>query len=378
MPNVLLLNSDRIEAVDRLSAFEDVNLRIIVAEGYADMYRHLGGVAHVPALDDTTAVRKTALAFARDVPIHHVVAATEKSVIPAALVRAHLGVPGLTVDQAFRFTHKHAMKECLRAAGLPVAASRLVTETEGLKVAADTLDWPVVVKPVMGSAGKATFQVTSQVELGELVARDSLGPGPYQVERFIPMTAEYHCDGVVRDGTTVFTSASRYFAPLLSVGTTTFGGSHVIDQASAQAKEVAGLHEGVVAALGCRDVVTHLECFETTEGMVVGEVTCRPGGGGVPDTILAAFGVDLWDEFMRAELGQASRASAPAHASAGVSGWTYLRTGPVAAARAAELDGVVHVTKPAPGGGSYVLRLHTPDEHRMRRLHNAIGLEVGR
>ncbi|MEV7004933.1 ATP-grasp domain-containing protein [Streptosporangium sp. NPDC051022] len=376
MYKVLLLNSDKGEVVDRLSAREDVNLRIIAAGAYAEVYSRFGGIAHVPAIDDITAVRDAALELARDAPIDHVLAATEKSVIPAALVRAYLGVPGLTVDQAFAFTHKHAMKKRIRAAGLPVAESRLVTDVGGLEATAEAIGRPVVVKPVMGSGGAATFRITSPAELAGLVARKALGSGPYQIERFLPMAAEYHCDGVVRDGNTVFTSVSRYFAPLLSVGTTVIGGSYVLDQESSIARRTVGLHGAVVSALGCRDVVTHLECFETAEGIVVGEITCRPGGGAVTDVVSDAFGVDLWDELIRAEFGEAPRIAPRAPGE--VYGWTYLRAGSAAATRIAGLEGVLALKEPSSEGGSFVVRLRAADEDGMRRLHGLISQEVGR
>src|SRR5581483_3202870 len=73
------------------------------------------------------------------------------------------------------------------------------------------------------------------------------------------------------------------------------------------------LHAGTVAALGLRSGVTHLELLETAgQGLLVGEITCRPAGGGLLRNVELASGVDLWRCFVDAELGREPAIRRPA------------------------------------------------------------------
>jgi biotin carboxylase len=372
---VLVLTSDREQAVDRVRR-RGVDTVVVVAERYRPLYDGLPGVTvrTVPSIDDLTAVREVGRAEAARGPVRAVVAATEKAVIPAGILRAYLGVPGAGPDVAFAFTHKLAMKQRLSDHGVRVAPFRAATTGTQLAEAADELGYPVVVKPVMGAAGKDTHRVAGPQELSRLTARKAFGPGPYLVEQHVDMVEEIECDAVVRDGRTVFHSVSRYFAPLLTVGTEVIGGSYVVPADDPVVAQVGRLHDQVVQALGARDAVTHLECFVTRDGLVVGEITCRPGGGSVADMVHRAWGVDLWDELVRAELGEPS--AVVVRPAPGVHGWTYLRSGPEGVAVAEDLDGVVGVT--GRSGGSVELRLLTDDAETMRRLHAEISTQVGR
>jgi len=370
VPNVLLLNSDRHEVLGLLRSRPGVRLNIITAAKYADLAADGIRTAIVPAIDDLTAVRDAASELARREQVDVVIAATEKSVIPAALVRAQLGVPGQGLDEAYAFAHKHAMKRRLRAAGLPVARSRPATSRPGLLAAAQDLGYPVVVKPVTGALAARTYRVEHPAELSGLIAAGALGPGPYQVERFVEMLAEYHCDGVVRGGRTVAAPVSRYFQPLLGLSSTAPDGSYTLPQDLPQAREISALHQRVVEALGAGDCVTHLECFETTEGMVIGEIACRPGGGAIALVLRSARGIEIWDEFVRAALGEPSALTEPASDAAGsvdaTHGWLSFRSG------AAPPTGHRAVVALHGAAGSYDLVLRTENQEAMTAAAHTI------
>ncbi len=305
--HLLLLNSDKPDVLRALSAREDVRLRVITRTPYAHLYPG-SDCAFVDSFENLHEVEQAVHALAATGPIDHVLAATEKSVLAAGLVRALLGLPGPTFDQSLWATHKRAMKQRLRAAGLPVTDFAQAATLGGVPEAAAHTGWPVVLKPVFGSGSRATYRVDSAesfatssaaAELADLAARRT----PIQVERLVPFDGEFHCDGITRDGTVRFAALSRYFAPPLHTPAALNGG-YFVDQKSAFAQEVLGLHERVVAALGLQDGVTHLEVFGTADGPLVSEVAIRPGGLGISRSWWHAHGIDLWDEFVRTALGE--------------------------------------------------------------------------
>lgn len=76
-----------------------------------------------------------------------------------------------------------------------------------------------------------------------------------------------------------------------------FTGSYVLPGAHPDGEKIAGLHRQVVAALRLRSGITHLELFKTGSSFLVGEITCRPGGG-IARGVKMQHGVDLWGAFI--------------------------------------------------------------------------------
>ncbi|MFF7445933.1 MULTISPECIES: ATP-grasp domain-containing protein [unclassified Streptomyces] len=312
---VLLLNSDKPEVLQALARRPDVTVRVITRKAYADLYRG-HEVAYVDSFADLTQVEQAAYELAAHGPVEHVVAATEKSVPAAGLVRMLLGVPGPGFDQSLAGAHKRAMKDTLRAAGLPVTDYAQAATVDDVPRAAQRVGWPVMIKPVFGAGSKSTYRVDSPEEFA---ARHSGGEFadlaekrlPVQVERLVRFTHEYHCDGVVHDAEVVRAAVSRYFLPPLHTSPSLNSG-YVADQTDPFSREVLELHQRVVAALGLSAGVTHLEVFRTEAGPVIGEVAVRPGGMGISRMWWHAFGVDLWEEFVRVTTGE--RPGRPDHA----------------------------------------------------------------
>jgi len=84
----------------------------------------------------------------------------------------------------------------------------------------------------------------------------------------VSVTDEYHCDGVVRSGRVRVAAASRYFAPPLRARGASHG-SHFVDPGHPLARDIVALHTEVAWALRLRDAVTHLEVFDTPDGLVI-------------------------------------------------------------------------------------------------------------
>ncbi|WOX10306.1 hypothetical protein [Streptomyces sp. N50] len=345
---VLLLNSDKPEALQALTRRTDVTVRVITRKRYADLYRD-HEVAYVDSFAELAQVERAAYGLAASGPVDHVVAATEKSVVAAGLVRTLLGVDGPGVDQSLWATHKRAMKDRLRAAGLPVTDYAQAAAVDDVPSAARRTGWPVVIKPVFGAASQCTHRVASAAEFAERHRADAYADLadlrlPVQVERLVRFTHEYHCDGVVHDGEVSHAAVSRYFLPP-PVTTPSLNSGYVADPADPFAQEVLALHHRVVAALGLRAGVTHLEVFRTDAGPVIGEVAIRPGGMGISRMWWHAFGVDLWEEFVRVSIGERP-GRPPGRPRTGIVGRTRLPALPGLRERVAALPGVLEVRTP--------------------------------
>ncbi|MGW5401755.1 ATP-grasp domain-containing protein [Streptomyces sp. NPDC003952] len=308
MKNVLLINSSREIAARMLQKRDDIRLSVITMPEYAGYYADGADVEVVDTIEDLTQVRLAALRIRERNPFRYVVSPSEWSIQAGGYVRSYFGLPGSGYEVANAFSNKYVMKQRLSAAGVPVARFRLIDRFAGAEAAAEEIGWPLVVKRSCGGGSEYVLPVHDADHLRLLAHDDSTGPirtAPYPLmaEELVDIEAEFHCDGVVRDGRVRFAPVSRYFEPVLrSVGGVI--GSYTLPDEHPDTLAVTALHERVVAALGLTDGVTHLEVFKTPHGHLVGEVACRPGGGGIADQVLHQYGVDLWSTFLSTSLGE--------------------------------------------------------------------------
>lgn len=283
------------------------SVTVVTEPGCAGYYGPGTEVVLVPGVDDFTAVRDAALGVLGDRPIDAILTPTEFGVATGGLLRSYFGLPGEGFETAHAFANKYVMKRRLAAAGVPVAPFRQAFRLDGLPAAAEDLGWPVVVKPVFGSGTVGVDVIESPVrfrEFRESPAGAALRTAgcPLIVERYVDIETEYHCDGVVTDGEPVFVSVSRYLRPVLD-GVGHMQGSHHLPPDHPDAVAVRELHTAAVRALGMRAGVTHLEVLRTSEGFLVGEIACRPGGGGIVRGVRLQHGVDLWQAYTETSLG---------------------------------------------------------------------------
>jgi hypothetical protein len=280
---------------------------ILTEPGCAGYYGPEAKVSLVASVDDFTAVRDAALSVFAAGRVDAVLVPTEFGIATGGLLRTCYGFDGMGFETAHAFANKYVMKQRLAAAGVPVTPFRPVYRIDDLPGVADELGWPLVVKPVFGSGTVGVTVVASLAELsrfdGSSAAAGLKAIGlPLIAERHVDIEVEYHCDCVVVDGETVFAAVSRYLSPVLR-GLGSLQGSYHLPAEHPDAVAVRELHAAAVASLGMRSGVTHLEAFKTADGFLVGEVACRPGGGGIVRGIELQYGVDLWGAFMETSLG---------------------------------------------------------------------------
>ena len=81
----------------------------------------------------------------------------EAHILPVAHVREKCGIPGTSVKSAYLCRDKPAMKEALRQAGLPCAASDGVASVKEAQAFIEKEGYPIILKPraAAGAAGMA-------------------------------------------------------------------------------------------------------------------------------------------------------------------------------------------------------------------------------
>jgi biotin carboxylase len=321
---------------------------------------------HVLVVGDPTDPADVCTALLRgehaDRTVLGVAALSEKSVVPAALVSAALGVPGPPVAVAITARDKHLQKSRIRSAGIPVARTAFVAAESDVDlrgVVAACGGFPVVVKPVSGVGANSTCVARDETELRQALDRirpSSHGARGVLVEEFVT-GAEHHLDGYLVDGRIQLLSVSRYTTNVLAALEENLVQSIVVNPGDEpDLHERAGAFAGAcLAAMGVDNSVFHLEFFVTEDGeLVFSECGARPGGGFIAQAVAAKYGVDLREVALR--LAAREPVPAPGAIGSGSVGFTFLsaRSGVIAARPSDEdvlaLPGVLRVLLPYGAG----------------------------
>lgn len=328
--NVLLIHVKKNLLPDRIRTAPEIShLTVITEPGHAQKYGDDVDVRLIDDVQDAESLLRATLDVLRTRRIDRIFSPFELGQSQAGYVRTHFGLPGTGYAVAHAFSSKYAMKREMEGAGLPVAGYRLAYGLDQVREAADELGWPVVTKPMIGGGSLDVCVFVDADAFDRFRASASAEPiaalrVPLVVESFVRMTGEYHCDAVVYDGRVVFAAVSRYLVPVLERAGVF--GSYVLPEGDPVGQQLLEMHERAVRALGLTAGVTHMEFFETADGIIAGEIACRPAGGGVPEAIRLHTGVDVWRACLETALGQSPKLDVvPAD---GIIAHCYLPVGP--------------------------------------------------
>jgi formate-dependent phosphoribosylglycinamide formyltransferase (GAR transformylase) len=227
----------------------------------------------------------------------------EELQVPLAEVRAHFGIPGLSVEAAQNFRDKSRMKDVLRAAGVPCARHRLCDDAAGCRSFAGEIGFPLVVKPPAGAGARNTFRVDTAHQLEEWLAASPPAPGrAAMLEEFV-VGREHSFDSVTIGGHTVWSSISRYDPTPLEVLRNPWIQWCVVLPRDVSGPEFAAIREmgpRAIAALGMGSGITHMEWFRRGDGRIaISEVAARPPGAQFTTLISYAHDLDLYRAWAR-------------------------------------------------------------------------------
>ncbi|GIV40684.1 MAG: hypothetical protein KatS3mg033_2484 [Thermonema sp.] len=215
-----------------------------------------------------------------------VLACTEAAVLPAAYMRAVLGLPGITVEQAERGSLKHVMKGFLQTAGISMARFAFLEAPVSKQDFLKSWQLPVVLKPPDSSGSRGTSIFRSEEELPAHL------PAGMLVESFVE-GVEYSMETWVQEGNILLENCTEYVEPK-------FANLLPAMLAEQHLQGLKELNRQVIAALGLRNALTHLEAFLTPSGQwIFGEIALRPPGGHIMKLMDLAYGIDSWGQWWR-------------------------------------------------------------------------------
>lgn len=270
-------------------------------------YEQIGNVTNEAELE------KTVRWIQGKANVQRLEAVVEAHVMAAARVRERCGIPGTTERTALLCRDKPLMKEALRNAGIPCAASIGSGDASEIRAFAEQVGFPVIVKPRDAAGASGTYRADNLAELAEALETCGVGRGrSVAVEEFIEGHEGFY-DTITIDGEVAFDFVSHYYPNVLEAMRTRwispqFVATNRIDAAPAY-EEVRAMGKKVIEALGIGTSATHMEWFFGPKGLKFSEIGCRPPGVRTWDLYAAGNEIDIYREWAMAVVhGKRSRA----------------------------------------------------------------------
>jgi carbamoylphosphate synthase large subunit len=273
----------------------------------------IGSVTDVHALTD--AVRR----IQDRVWVDRLEATIESHTLPAAQVREACSIPGTSVRTTWLCRDKPTMKQVLREAGVPTAASAAVHDAAEAHAFAEAVGYPLILKPRAGAGAAGTIRVDGRDDLDRaLGVFGAEGADSIAAEEFVEGHEGFY-DTLTVDGRIVHDYVSHYYPNVLEAMRTRwispqFVATNRVDSA-VDYQELKQLGQRVVDALGIGTSATHMEWFFGPKGLRFSEIGCRPPGVRAWDLYGAGNDVDVYREWANTIVhGRVERTPSRSHA----------------------------------------------------------------
>jgi biotin carboxylase len=284
--------------------------RVLVTDMYQE--RPAYALADLHEVIDITDGERT-LAAARRHHIDGVVCDTTDVGVPTmAYVAEALGLPGIGLETARRFTNKYLMRKLTAEAGVQSVRHRLASTLAELEEAAELFGYPVVVKPAdnQSSRGVRRVDVRAGLAAAWLDARRFTRLPTVLVEEFLRGT-EITVEGLMMGGRyyTLAISDKDHFSHRPEVANRlTYPGA--FDDRVMQT--IRATNEAVVRTLGLQNGVTHAEYMVDGGSVSLVEIAARGAGSYVYSHIAPhVSGIDAPRLYLQFVMGEAPAVNDP-------------------------------------------------------------------
>ena len=260
----------------------------------------LGGYQQIASVTDEGALEWAVRHFQGQLWVDRLEAVIEAHVLPAAHVRERCSIPGISARTAYLCRDKVAMKEVLRRAGVPTAASAGVSSLDEAREFAHAVGFPLILKPRDAAGASGTFRAGSSDELETVGRACGLADGaPVAIEEFVEGHEAFY-DTLTVNGHVACDFVSHYYPNVLEAMRTRWISPQIVATnriSEPGYDEVKEMGRRVSAALGIGTAATHMEWFAGPRGLRFSEIGCRPPGVGQWDSYCAGNEFDLYREW---------------------------------------------------------------------------------
>jgi carbamoylphosphate synthase large subunit len=267
-------------------------------KGWLDHYER------VPSVTDVEAMTRQVRWVQDRLWVDRIEATIEAHTLATAQVREACTIPGTSVRTAWLCRDKPSMKQVLREAGVPTAASTAAGSAAEALAFAEQVGFPLILKPRSGAGAAGTMRAENAAGLEHALGIfGGQGVESIAVEEFVEGHEGFY-DTITINGQVALDFASHYYPNVLEAMRTRwispqFISTNRIDTAPEYA-ELREMGRRVNAALGIGTSATHMEWFFGPKGLKFSEIGCRPPGVGAWDLYSAGNEVDVYRDWAMA------------------------------------------------------------------------------
>src|SRR5436190_1787564 len=321
----------------------------------------------VPSVTDVEAMTRAVRWVQDKLWVDRLEATIEAHTLAAAQVREACTIPGTSVRTAWLCRDKPSMKQALREAGVPTAASAAVGSAAEARAFAGQIGFPLILKPRSGAGALDTMRADDAISLDHALGIfGGQGAESIAVEEFVEGHEGFY-DTITIGGQVAADFASHYYPNVLEAMRTRwispeFISTNRLDTAP-EYGELREMGRRVIAALGIGTSATHMEWFFGPKGLKFSEIGCRPPGVGAWDLYSAGNDIDLYREW----------ANAIVHGSVGAQPSRQFSSGIVALRPESDgqISGYSGIDEIQGRHGEWVIDAHFPDPGTPTQGHEA-------
>jgi len=238
--------------------------------------------------------------------LSRIVTTYETLLEPVAQTVEALGLEGMGVATVRRALDKSNLIATLREAGIGTAKSLVCTDEIQARHFAQNLGYSVVLKPLNGSGGLATWSIRDHAELNLALELTDPSPArPLLVEEWL-QGKEYSIDTITIANEPRFYSICCYVPTILNaIQNPAIQWSCVMPRDISDKFYQPLITQGLdaVRALSVGDAMTHMEAFMLADGQVCfTDATLRPAGARIAPMLTNAYDIDPYFVWARATL----------------------------------------------------------------------------
>lgn len=234
--------------------------------------------------------------FEKHGPLHQIITAQETLLEPVARATEALGLRGMSVATVCRALDKPCLKRILEQAGIKTARDQLITSNTDARRFVDEVGFPIVLKPLGGSGGLATWCIRSAEQLE--LALELMQPSPegaVLAEDYL-RGQELCIDTITIANEPQFYSICCYRPSILKALE-----NPRVQWSCVMPRDISGdpfrefIEQGLkaVRALSVGNAITHMEGFLLAEGgLGFTDATLRPAGARICPMLEFAYDVD--------------------------------------------------------------------------------------
>ncbi|USL45553.1 ATP-grasp domain-containing protein [Priestia megaterium] len=231
----------------------------------------------------------TLVNFSKHFPITGILTFSENALIPTAYVAEKLGVALNSLETVELLKDKFKMRTYLAEKNFSSVNAKIVRSTKDIKEFIKEFNYPVILKPIDGSASENIYRLQNEEELNCFLKQNDITFKPMLIEEYLSGN-EYSVEALTINGE----------HQILAI-TDKVVDQNFVELAHIVPAKVTSLKEKIIEdyVKEFLDVIelkfgpSHTELIFTQEGPKIVESHNRPGGGGIVHLVKLVYGIDV-------------------------------------------------------------------------------------